>query len=99
MEDTTSDWKNVVLSWNWKANLVKACLQAMPLYSMSCFKLPKGLCNKLTSLALNYWWDNGDKERSIHWINKETLQKDRKEGCLGFRSFDCLNDALLMKQL
>lgn len=70
MKEKIIDWKNVTLSWNGKEALVKACLQAMPIYAMSSFKIPKGLCRKLTSLSLSFWWNNVTNDRSIHWIDK-----------------------------
>lgn len=99
MKDRVTDWKNMVLSLNGKETLIKACLQAMPLYLMSCLKLPKGLCDKLNSLTLSYWWNTGNNQRSINWISNETLQKEKKYGGLGRRCFESLNDALRMKQL
>lgn len=57
MKEKITDWKNITLSWNGKESLVKACLQAMPIYTMTCFKIPKGLCSKLSILSLNFWWN------------------------------------------
>lgn len=99
IEAKIMDWKNIALSWNGKETLIKACPQAMPIYSMSCFRIPKGICDNLTSLTLNFWWNNGKSERRIHWIDRQTLQKDKNTGCIGFRCFECMNQALLMKQL
>ena len=36
--------------------LIKAVVQAIPTYTMSCFKLPIGLCNELESLIRKFWW-------------------------------------------
>jgi hypothetical protein len=44
------DWKLKFLSQARKEILLKAVIQAIPIYSMSIFLLPKGLCNELNSL-------------------------------------------------
>lgn len=44
MERKVQDWKNRNLSWAGREILIKACLQPIPLYMMSCFRLPKILC-------------------------------------------------------
>lgn len=45
------------------------------------------------------FWLNCSKARSIHWINKEQLLKEKSHEGIVFRYVDCLNDAMLMKQL
>ena len=49
--------------------LIKMVAQAIPTYSMSLFKLPKGLCNDINSIIAKYWWGQTSNERKIHWIN------------------------------
>ena len=48
--------------------MIKAVAQAIPTYSMSCFKLPKGLCEHLTSLLRNFWWGYKDGKRKTCWV-------------------------------
>jgi hypothetical protein len=37
-----------------KEILIKAVVQAIPTYSMACFKLPRGLSQHITSLIRNF---------------------------------------------
>jgi hypothetical protein len=42
------------LSSGGKEVLIKSVAQAIPIYSMSCFKLPRGLCKHINSLLRNF---------------------------------------------
>ena len=49
-------WKEKLLSKAGKEVLIKAVAQAIPTYTMSCFKIPNSLCDEWTSLIHNFWW-------------------------------------------
>ena len=51
-----SGWKEKLLSKVRKEILIKVVAQAIPTYTMSCFKLPDSLCDELKSLIRNFWW-------------------------------------------
>lgn len=93
------EWNTSLLSCAGKETLIKACIQAYPIYAMTCFRLPSSLCDKWCANALRFWWANGVKDKGIHWVNRDVLLKDKLQGGMGFRSLDSFNVALLMKQL
>lgn len=43
-------WKEKILSQANREVLIKAVIQAMPTFTMNCFKLPRGLCKDIKSL-------------------------------------------------
>ena len=58
-------WKGKLLSIGGREILVKDVAQAVPTYIMSCFQLPKTLCNDLENMMRNFWWGQRDDEKKI----------------------------------
>ncbi|VVA21183.1 Hypothetical predicted protein, partial [Prunus dulcis] len=78
-------WKAKLLSFAGKEILLKVVAQAVPIYMMNCFLIPKCLCDEIQQVMARYCW------------NKLCLPK--QEGGLGFRNLYAFNMALLAKQL
>jgi hypothetical protein len=76
---------------------LKTVIQAIPLYSMSCFKLTKKVCKSFTSSTGHYWWSSSLDRRSVHWVSWKELSKPKFKGGMGFRDLEMFNVALLGK--
>ncbi|KAL4361211.1 hypothetical protein GQ457_04G014700 [Hibiscus cannabinus] len=77
---------------------IKSILQAIPIYAMQCFLLPKAICSKL-ELAMNrFWWRNNASKNGIHWCSWSKLSMPKPYGGMGFRDLAKFNIALLAKQ-
>ena len=87
-----------LLSVGGKEVLIKAVAQALPTYSMSCFKLPRGLCEHLNSLIRWFWWGSKEGERKTCWVAWDDMTKPKYAGGLGFRDFEMFHLALLARQ-
>ena len=46
-------------------------VQAIPTYTMCCFKLPLGLCHEIEKLIRGFWWGQWGDRRKIHWVKWE----------------------------
>uniref|UniRef100_A0A2N9HN71 Reverse transcriptase domain-containing protein n=1 Tax=Fagus sylvatica TaxID=28930 RepID=A0A2N9HN71_FAGSY len=91
-------WKERSLSKAGRAILIKTIAQAIPTYTMTCFKLPKVWCDSVNSLVSKYWWGQTKEENKIHWLSWGQLCSHKNEGGMGFRDLHCFNLALLAKQ-
>ena len=47
-------WMEKLLSSGGKEILIKSVIQAIPIYSMALFKLPRGLCEHITSIVRKF---------------------------------------------
>jgi hypothetical protein len=98
LESQISGWKCKSLSWMGRATLIKSVAQSTPLYCMSSFKFPKGLCDELDSIVRKFWWNphkNGNRLCTpVAWLE---LCKPLLEGVLGFRTFESFNEAMIAK--
>ena len=90
-------WKEKFISKASKEVLIKTISQAIPTYSMSLFKLLKGLCNDINSIIAKYWWGQTSNEKKIYWINWGQLCEPKKKGGMEFRDINAFNIAMLAK--
>lgn len=58
-------WLEKLLSMGGKEVLIKSVVQAIPVYSMGCFKLPHGLCEHISSLIRKFWWGVKNGKRKV----------------------------------
>ena len=49
-------WKEKLLSQARNEVLLKAVVQVIPTLTMSCFRLPIGLCQDIEMLIRKFWW-------------------------------------------
>lgn len=50
-------WKEKSLSQAGKEIMIKAMLEAIPTYIMSCFKLTKAFCKEIQAIVRTFWWE------------------------------------------
>lgn len=61
-------WRSKPISRAGKTVLIKNVAQSILNYCMSCFLMPKTLCQDLEKMFNSYWWNSGTGERKgINW--------------------------------
>ncbi|PRQ56718.1 putative RNA-directed DNA polymerase [Rosa chinensis] len=98
IRNRTQGWREKTLSTAGKEVLIKAVAQAIPSYVMSCFEVPRYLCDEMHRVIAQFWWGDEGDARKIHWIAWEKLCYPKCQGGLGFRNMHIFNLALLTKQ-
>lgn len=85
------------MSTDGKDVLIKSVAQAVPVYSMSCFKFPRGLCQHINSLIGKFWWGSKEGERKANWVSWEVMTRPKYMKDLGFHDIELFNLALLAR--
>ena len=73
-------------------------VQVVPTYTMSCFLIPKGLCEEIEGMIRNFWWERRKEEKKIAWVSWEKMCKAKSNGGMGLCNFQAFNLAMLAKQ-
>lgn len=91
-------WGNKLLFKGGKTVLVKNVAQTILSYFMSCFMIPKSLCQEIERLMNGYWWSsNGSNNKGIKWLAWDKMGMTKSKGGFGFRNLHGFNLALLGK--
>uniref|UniRef100_A0A803NSP5 CCHC-type domain-containing protein n=1 Tax=Cannabis sativa TaxID=3483 RepID=A0A803NSP5_CANSA len=91
-------WRSKLLSQAGRTTLINSVLSSIPIYTMSCFLLPKSVCELLDKLVRKFWWVGcSDKQRYLSLLNWDEICKPKACGGLGIKKFHDMNLALVSK--
>jgi hypothetical protein len=76
---------------------LKAVAQAIPVYSMLVFLIPKGVCKKMMYAISKIWWSDDENSNKMHYFALVEIFYPKSEGGMGFCDFHSFNLAMLVK--
>ena len=91
-------WKKKLLSKAKKEILIKVMAQAIPTYTISCFKVSDSLYEELIGMIRNFQWGQRQDEKKMSWIRWDKLCTPKADVGLSFKKLKEFNLALLAKQ-
>lgn len=80
-------WIEKTLSFTGKEVSIKFIAQVVSVYSMSCFKLPRSLCEHLNKLIGQFWWGRREGKRRPSWVLWISMTQPKYMGGVGFHDF------------
>ena len=89
--------KRLYISKGGRSTLIKSTLTNLPIYTMSLFRIPRGVKSRLEKIQRHFLWGRGNLERKIHLVNWSTVCTSKEKGGLGVWSLVKLNKSLLGK--
>ncbi|XP_026398414.1 uncharacterized protein LOC113294224 [Papaver somniferum] len=94
-----SIWLHKLLSQAARTTLIKHIGQAIPLFQMRAFLIPKHICKQMDSHLCKFWWGEtlDPKDRKLHFLGWDILCSPKAEGGLGFRKAELNNLAMLAR--
>ncbi|KAL9680175.1 hypothetical protein QQ045_018053 [Rhodiola kirilowii] len=92
-------WSNQFLSRVGKRCLIQSVLQAIVYYwARICF-LSKQVLKAVNSICARFLWNGKVAGRGCHLFSWKTVCQDKKEGGLGIRNLELMNDDMMLNQL
>ncbi|KAL4352786.1 hypothetical protein GQ457_06G015250 [Hibiscus cannabinus] len=99
VDDRISGWTKRLLSFGGREIFLKSVAQALPLYIMSCYLLPRSITDRITSSMRRYWWSGQLSVRGWPLLAWDKICTPKNAGGLGLRDLRRFNLALIGKQL
>uniref|UniRef100_A0A803QN76 Reverse transcriptase domain-containing protein n=1 Tax=Cannabis sativa TaxID=3483 RepID=A0A803QN76_CANSA len=98
VEAKLQGWKMGLFSQARKEILIKAVIQAIPCYIMSCFRITKGILKEIESMIARFWWGSTSNKHKLHWGSWKKLCRLKEQGGISFRDLEDFNQVMLAKQ-
>ena len=77
--------------------MIQVVGQSIPMYAISCFKLPRGFIHELNMMLVGFWWGDMGSKMRIHCRKWDDLCCSKLDRRLGFKDLENFNLVLLTK--
>eukprot|EP00253_Pinus_taeda_P029159 PITA_29159 len=90
-------WYHRYLSRAGRLILIKAVIEATPVYWMALTWIPKGILNRLQHICSRFLWAGQQPGRLFAWVKWDTIAKPKCWGGWGIKKLDLFAKALVEK--
>ncbi|GJT58325.1 RNA-directed DNA polymerase, eukaryota, reverse transcriptase zinc-binding domain protein [Tanacetum coccineum] len=94
-----SNWKNKLLSYAGRLQLIVAILSSMQVYWVYVFILPKSVVKEIDRLLKGFLWCQGELSKGKAKVAWKQICRPKDEGGLGIKSLEMWNEVLMSKHL
>ena len=105
-EELLTKFQNKLMGWYAKflsnagrVVLINSVLSSIPIHLLSVLNLPRGIIAKLNSAMANFFWSGKLNVNKRHWCSWRDITMPKKEGGLGIRKFEDIQQSFRMKQV
>ncbi|CAK8562800.1 unnamed protein product [Lathyrus sativus] len=92
-----SNWKTSNLSFTCQLTITKSVMQAVPIYPMMTYILPKGCLNEIQHIQSNFLWGDTMEKMKYHDVSWDMVTNHKDEGGLGLRKLEQMNKVCFSK--
>jgi len=90
-------WYHRYLSRAGRLILIKAVIEATPVYWMALTWIPKGILNRLQHICSRFLWKGQQPGRLFAWVKWDTIARPKRWGGWGIKRLDLFSRALAAK--
>ncbi|KAG2696272.1 hypothetical protein I3760_07G050900 [Carya illinoinensis] len=90
-------WQNRFLSPGTRLLLLKHVLASIPIHLLSVLHAPKAVMVVLKRLMSNFFWGSWNGKQKRHWVSWSKICSPIREGGLGLRKLEEVQESLFMK--
>ncbi|GJV56857.1 RNA-directed DNA polymerase, eukaryota, reverse transcriptase zinc-binding domain protein [Tanacetum coccineum] len=99
VKEKVSNWKNKLLSYAGRLQLITSILSSMQVYRASVFILPKSVIKEINKLLKGFLWCQGELSKGKAKVTWKQICRPKDEGDMGIKSLEVWNEVLMTKHL
>ncbi|GKB34451.1 RNA-directed DNA polymerase, eukaryota, reverse transcriptase zinc-binding domain protein [Tanacetum coccineum] len=99
VKEKVSNWKNKLLSYVGRLQLIASILSSMQVYWASVFILPKSVIKEIDKLLKGFLWCQGELSKGKAKVAWKQICRPMDEVGLGIKSLEVCNEVLMTKHL
>jgi hypothetical protein len=90
-------WRNKYISLGGRIVLIKAVLNAIPIFYLSYIKMPVKVWRELVKIQRQFLWGGLSNQSKTCWVKWDDVCRPKKEAGLGIRDLRLVSKSLLAK--